>query len=242
MARNRIIYGSQSVWCNGEILYRVQTLGSTTTFTSEDIFELGHLDIVDVVDDVPAVAVTLNSNDWGDVTTMAILAQVSADKIAMIATASGSNANLTVVDSDGITLTQGSSAANKIEWTESGVARGVLYVNIVGSNPHTYLQAGPPGAANEASTIHLQAIPNAGSNTTIDLLSRTVAPLSAGMIDMYVDGTRRLRINSTGHFVDPSLFLVDAGILYFGHSGSYGLRRSGTHIQWFNGSSWVQLD
>ena len=101
MARNRIIYGSQSVWCNGEILYRVQTLGSTTTFTSEDIFELGHLDIVDVVDDVPAVAVTLNSNDWGDVKTMAILAQVATDKIDMDATASGSNANLAVVDSAG---------------------------------------------------------------------------------------------------------------------------------------------
>jgi len=92
--RNRIIYGSQSVWCNGEILYRVQTLGSTTTFTSEDIFELGHLDIVDVVDDVPAVAVTLNTNDWGDVKTMAVLAQVPEAKLAMDATASGSNANL----------------------------------------------------------------------------------------------------------------------------------------------------
>lgn len=92
--RNRIIYGSQSVWCNGEILYRVQTLGSTTTFTSEDIFELGHLDIIDVVDDVPAVAVTLNSNDWGDVRTMALLSQVKPAKLAMNATASGSNANL----------------------------------------------------------------------------------------------------------------------------------------------------
>jgi hypothetical protein len=95
--RNRIIYGSQSVWCNGYVLYRVQTLGSTTTFTSEDIFELGHLDIIDVVDDVPAVAVTLNTNDWGDVQTMAILAQVHPTKIAMDATATNTNANLAVV-------------------------------------------------------------------------------------------------------------------------------------------------
>src|SRR4030042_1552967 len=94
MARNRIFYGSQSVWCNGEILYRVQSLGTTTTFTSEDVFELGHLDIIDVVDDVPAVAVTLNTNDWGDVKTMAVLAQVAADKLVMNATASGGNANL----------------------------------------------------------------------------------------------------------------------------------------------------
>jgi len=97
MARNRIIYASQSVWCNGEVLYRVQSLGSTTTFTSEDIFELGHLDIVDVVDDVPAVAVTLNTNDFGDVRTLAILAQVAPAKRAMDVTTTSGNANLVVV-------------------------------------------------------------------------------------------------------------------------------------------------
>jgi hypothetical protein len=97
MARNRIIYASQSVWCNGEVLYRVQSLGSTTTFTSEDIFELGHLDIIDVVDDLPAVAVTLNTNDFGDVRTFAALAQVKAAKIGMTETATDTNANLVVV-------------------------------------------------------------------------------------------------------------------------------------------------
>lgn len=57
-------------------------------------FELGHLDIIDVVDDVPAVAVTLNTNDFGDVRTLAILAQVPVARRAMDATASGTNANL----------------------------------------------------------------------------------------------------------------------------------------------------
>lgn len=95
--RNRIMYASQSVYCNGEVLYRVQTMGSTTTFTSTDIFEMGHLDVIDVVDDVPAVAVTLNTNDFGDVRTFALLAQVSDAKIAMNATATDDNANLVVV-------------------------------------------------------------------------------------------------------------------------------------------------
>jgi hypothetical protein len=94
MARNRIIYASQSVWADGEVLYRVQSLGSTTTFTSEDIFELGHLDIIDVVDDVPAVAVTLNTNDFGDVRTLAILAQLPVVKRAMSATATSDTGNL----------------------------------------------------------------------------------------------------------------------------------------------------
>jgi len=90
------------VWCNGEVLYRVQSLGSTTTFTSEDIFELGHLDIIDVVDDVPAVAVTLNTNDFGDVRTLAILAQVAAgEKRDMLMAPTSSGANLEVVDAAG---------------------------------------------------------------------------------------------------------------------------------------------
>ena len=38
MARNRIIYASQSVWVDGEVLYRVQALGTSTSFTSEDIY------------------------------------------------------------------------------------------------------------------------------------------------------------------------------------------------------------
>ena len=124
MARNRIIYASQSVWCNGEVLYRVQSLGSTTTFTSEDIFELGHLDIVDVVDDVPAVAVTLNTNDFGDVRTLAVLAQVHPDKRAMDETATDSNANLVVVS--GTDLVETSTYLHGVSLADFAVTCGNL--------------------------------------------------------------------------------------------------------------------
>lgn len=92
--RNRIIYASQSVIVDGKFLYRVQTLGSTSTFTSEDIFELGQLEIVDVVDDVPTVNITVDTNDWGSIYTMAALAGV--DSSVFNSSASSSNANLTV--------------------------------------------------------------------------------------------------------------------------------------------------
>jgi len=124
MARNRIIYASQSVWANGEVLYRVQSLGSTTTFTSEDIFELGHLDIVDVVDDVPAVAVTLNTNDFGDVRTFATLAQVTPVKRSMDATATNTNANLVVVS--GTDLTETSTYLHGVSLADFAVVCGNL--------------------------------------------------------------------------------------------------------------------
>ena len=109
MARNRIIYASQSVWIDGEVLYRVQSLGTSSSFTSEDVFELGHLDLIDVVDDVPAVTVTLNTNDFGDVKTLATLAQVSRAKRDMNATATVDNANLV---SGGSTYLHGVSLAD----------------------------------------------------------------------------------------------------------------------------------
>jgi hypothetical protein len=95
MARNRIIYASQSVIVNGDFLYRVQTLGSTTTFNSTDLFELGQQDVIDVVDDVPTVAITLDTNDWGTCRTAAALASV--DTTAFDVTATAGNGTLTAV-------------------------------------------------------------------------------------------------------------------------------------------------
>ena len=46
---------------------------------------------------MPAVAVTLNTNDFGDVRTLASLAQVKPAKLVMDATATSDNANLVVV-------------------------------------------------------------------------------------------------------------------------------------------------
>lgn len=95
MARNRIIYASQSVIVDGDFLYRVQTLGSSTTFSSTDLFELGQQDVIDVVDDVPTVALTLDTNDWGTIRTAAALARVNSDNFDTTATIN--NANLAVV-------------------------------------------------------------------------------------------------------------------------------------------------
>lgn len=87
--RNRIMYASQSLRVGGHLVYRVQTLGANTTFTAENIFELGHLDIVDVVDDVPAVAVTIDTHDFGAVEDIAVLAGMNPKPMIGTPTSSG---------------------------------------------------------------------------------------------------------------------------------------------------------
>lgn len=92
--RNRIIYASQSVIAEGRILYRVQTFGSTSTFNTTDVFELGQLELTDIVDDSPEVAVTLETRDYGSIYTMATLAKLPTN-----------NLNHNIRQSDGVTFT-----------------------------------------------------------------------------------------------------------------------------------------
>lgn len=102
--RNRIIYPSNSVWANGNVLYRVQTFGSTTTFNTEDVFELGQLELVDVVDDSPTVAVTLETNEFGSVSNLYALANLEQDNV-LRHNATSVSGHLTVVSGTGDSAT-----------------------------------------------------------------------------------------------------------------------------------------
>ena len=94
--RNRIIYPSNSVWANGNVLYRVMTFGSTTTFNTEDIFELGQLKVIDVVDDAPTVAVTIETDEFGSLSNLYHLSNLEFDNV-VIHNATSVSGHLTVV-------------------------------------------------------------------------------------------------------------------------------------------------
>lgn len=94
--RNRIIYPSNAVWANGNVLYRVMTFGSTTAFNTEDIFELGQLKLVDVVDDSPTVTVTLETDEFGSLSNLYHLANMEFDDVVNHSATSVSG-HLTVV-------------------------------------------------------------------------------------------------------------------------------------------------
>lgn len=94
--RNRIIYPSNSVWANGQCLYRVTTFGSTTTFNTEDVFELGQLSVIDVVDDSPTVAVTLETSEFGSLSNLYALSNMEQDDV-LTHDATSVSGHLTVV-------------------------------------------------------------------------------------------------------------------------------------------------
>lgn len=75
----RNIYPGEAVLADDYVLYRVQTFGSTSTFNSTDVFEIGNADLVEAVDDVPAVAITNDTNEYASLRNLAVFANKNPD-------------------------------------------------------------------------------------------------------------------------------------------------------------------
>ena len=60
---------------DGVIARRVQTLGSSTDFAEEQILELGDKGYAETTD-TPTVSITIDTNDWGSVNTIALLSNL----------------------------------------------------------------------------------------------------------------------------------------------------------------------
>lgn len=68
---NRIKSASVAVFADDTQLDRLQAFGVSSRLNSEDVREIGNLDIVEVVDDIPQVEITADSNQYGSVKTLA---------------------------------------------------------------------------------------------------------------------------------------------------------------------------
>jgi len=69
---NKIRYDYQTCVIDGVIARRVQTFGTTTDFTEEELLEIGSSGFAEVID-TPEVSVTIDTNDWGTTNTIALL-------------------------------------------------------------------------------------------------------------------------------------------------------------------------
>jgi hypothetical protein len=80
------------------------TFGSTTTFNTEDVFELGQLTVIDVVDDSPTVAVTIETDEFGSLSNMYHLSNIEFDDV-VVHNATSVSGHLTVTSGLGTAAT-----------------------------------------------------------------------------------------------------------------------------------------
>lgn len=69
----RVHYSGIGVFIDDIDMDRIQTVGSSTRFNNEDFRELGTLNILEIVEDIPDIEVTLDTNEYGSNKTLAAL-------------------------------------------------------------------------------------------------------------------------------------------------------------------------
>lgn len=69
---SRVRFYSAACYGDDVQLIRVQSLGSSTRFTVTDVEELANINIVEFVDEVPTVDITIDTNDYGSTQTLAV--------------------------------------------------------------------------------------------------------------------------------------------------------------------------
>jgi hypothetical protein len=75
----RIQHGGVGVYLNDTQADRVQTFGSSTALNTEDLKEVGNKNIVEVIDGIPTIDVTLDTNQYGSIKTICQLSNQNFD-------------------------------------------------------------------------------------------------------------------------------------------------------------------
>jgi hypothetical protein len=114
---NRIKSASVAVFANDTQLDRLQAFGVSARLDSEDLREIGNLDIVEVVDSVPTVDITLDANQYGSVKTLNKLANKNHDWSTCVCTLSASGT---------VSVSSGYIYKNEMQYTKAAASTSAV--------------------------------------------------------------------------------------------------------------------
>jgi hypothetical protein len=141
----RIQHGGVGIYLNDKQADRVQTFGSSTALNTEDLKEVGNKNIVEVIDGIPTIDVTLDTNQYGSIKTAAQLANLNIDY-----------AYCQVEPSSGFTVavTSGAYFIDEVRYLYKGgtIATGVE--PIANRAQVVTIHLTPPGAGYTGGTLH----------------------------------------------------------------------------------------
>lgn len=75
----RIKHSGLALYLNDKQIDRVQSLGTTVGLNATDVLEIGNVNVVEVIDGIPAVEVTIEANQYGSIKTASQLANKNFD-------------------------------------------------------------------------------------------------------------------------------------------------------------------
>src|SRR4030067_811340 len=69
----KVRFSGQAALLDGIEARRVQTLGSTTDISRDQVLELANSGVVQYIDNIPTVSITLDTNEYGSTDTVALV-------------------------------------------------------------------------------------------------------------------------------------------------------------------------
>lgn len=194
----RVRYSGTAPFIDDTQANRVQALGSSSRLTTDDVKELGTLNIVEVVDDVPQVDVSIDTNENGTNETMALLGnsgygcQVVATPVSGSATSIGS---LTLTVNSGRYYAKGQSVlfeGTTVTATSTGNQQVYLQPTTSTDSVGNKVGIAVSGSAPAGSIIIANVTPSGGQVTQAGIYdARSFQGISANTFeltsaDMYV--------------------------------------------------------
>jgi hypothetical protein len=195
MAVNRIKHSSVAPFANDRQLDRVQNLGVSGRLDSEDISEIGNLDIVEVVDNPPTVDITLDTNQYGSGKTLATLANKNFN---------WTNCTLHRASEDDVVVKAGDFYIDEMKYTitadvEKAIAVGALTAN----QKRIDVVSLDPTGGNDAAKV----VVTAGTGTSSALDEDDVPATPAGNLKI---GEVQVQANAAADGIVP---LVDMAVV-----------------------------
>jgi hypothetical protein len=181
---NRIKAASQTIYANDTQLDRVQSLGCTARLETEDIKEVGNLDIIEVVDNVPTVDITVDANQYGSVKTLRKFARKNFDwgtlyiRVATSGTVEVSSGTFYI---DEMKYTKATTTTPTLTWPTGANQNRIDVISIASNGTVTVT----PGDA----TTGVPAVPNTpagGLRIGLVQLQTNAASGAVALTDMHV--------------------------------------------------------
>jgi hypothetical protein len=110
---NRIKSASVAVFANDTQIDRAQAFGVSARLDQEDLLEIGNLDIVEVIDNVPTVDITVDANQYGSVKTLAKFAKKNYN---------WGTTTVSLKDANTVTVSSGQFYINEMKYTLAAAA------------------------------------------------------------------------------------------------------------------------
>ena len=201
----KIKFSGQAALLDGIEARRVQTLGSTTDISRDQVLELANSGVVQYIDNIPTVSITLDTNEYGSTDTVALV----CDKVIQYSNKAAADPTRTG------TMDKDIQTGKKNSWTVIQTDLLNSYVDIIAA-----IRPDADTAVNRSYWIHRAALTGYALSYNVDGVATENFTLTSDNKTYYLNAWKgiratKLRLAQIGSYEGASAAAVKGQRFYF---------------------------